>query len=523
MNPNTNSSPSLKPVLSSEDLTSLIKISKAMVAELDVDKLLSLIMDKVTEVLKAERSSLFMYNTQTHKLESRIAQKTDFRIVMDMGEGIVGHTAQTRQVVICPDTYHDPRFMQLIDKTTGYKTRNILSAPLVMPDGTLVGVIEVLNKTDGTLAEYELPLIEAFASYATIAIENATRRTEIQKLNEQLSDKLKTIEQELQVKYNYGNIIGQSPKMQQIYRLLDRAKETNFPVLIQGASGTGKELIARAIHFSGPRAHQKFLSQDCTAIPETLLEAELFGYLRVAFTGADHDRNGLFALADKGTLFLDEIADMSPEMQKKLLRVIQESEFREIGGKEIIKVDVRLITASNRDLRELVKENKFREDLFYRLNVIPINLPPLRARKEDIPFLVNHFLTRIAEETKQPRKELDTKVLKIFMAYDWPGNVRELENEIKKMIVLGGETLTTKGISEHILDSTTRVSVPVPKSGSVSESRLLRDGKKEMEKHLILRALKEHDWNITKAAEALGMYRSNLSARMKVLGIEKSE
>ncbi len=498
-----------------DDLLSLIEISKAMVVESELDKLLNLIMEKVTDVIKAERSSLFMYNSATKKLESRIAQKTDFKITMDMGEGIVGHTAQKREVVICPDTYNDPRFMKLIDKNTGFKTRNILSAPLVTPEGYLVGVIEVLNKVKGKFTDYDISLIEAFASYATIAIQNVTQRTQIEKLNEQLNDKLETIEKELQVKYHYGNIIGQSAKMQQIYRLLEKAKDTNFPVLIQGASGTGKELIARAIHFNGTRAGQKLLSQDCTAIAESLLEAELFGYVKGAFTGAIQDHKGLFSLAHRGTLFLDEIADMSPGMQKKLLRVVQEGELRHVGGKDIIKVDVRLITASNRNLRELVKEKKFREDLFYRLNVIPITLPPLKERKEDIPLLVNHFLTQIARETKASKKSLDKEVLKVFMGHDWPGNVRELENEIKRMVVLGAEQLTIKDISPEIAKP-----ADVLTSG-ISESRLLKDGKKEMEKHLIQRTLQEHDWNITKAAETLGMYRSHLSNKIKKLGIAK--
>jgi Nif-specific regulatory protein len=506
-----------------------------MVAEPDVDKLLNFILAKATDVLKAERSSLFMYNPDTKKLESKIAQKTDMKINVTVGEGIVGQTALDKKVIICPDTYNDPHFMKLVDKMTGYKTRNILSAPLITPEGELLGVIEVLNKIDGNFADYDISLIEAFASYATIAIQNALRRNEIQKLNEHLSDKLKTIEKELQIKYHYGNIIGQSPNMQKIYRLLDRAKETSFTVLIQGGSGTGKELVARAIHFSGPRADQKFLSQDCGTIAESLLEAEIFGYMKGAFTGADHEHKGLFALADKGTLFLDEIGNTSPEMQKKLLRVLQEGEFRPVGGKDVIRVDVRLIVASNQDLRELVRQGKFREDLFYRLNVIPIVLPPLKERKDDIQLLVDHFLTKISQETETPKKLIDKEVLKIFLAYDWPGNIRELENEIKKMMVLGGDSLTLEDVSPHIIDEVNRprkniqepmpssAVVTSPKNNSPTDSQILKDGKKEFEKHMILRALQEHNWNITDTAKALGMQRPNLSAKMKLLGITKPE
>ncbi|MBI4835606.1 MAG: sigma 54-interacting transcriptional regulator [Planctomycetes bacterium] len=520
--------PDIKSTLRPEDLISLIEISKAMVAEPDMDKLLTFILNKATEVLKAERSSLFMYNPQTNQMESRIAQKADFKITVPMGKGIVGHTAQERKSVICPDTYNDPHFMQLIDKMTGYKTRNILSTPLITPEGDLIGVIEVLNKIEApnkseTFSDYDVSLVEAFASYATIAIRNAAQRAEIHLLNKQLSDKLETIEKELQVKYQYGNIIGQSPKMQEIYRLLEKAKDTSFAVLIQGESGTGKELIARAIHFNGPRAGEKFLSQNCTAIPESLLEAELFGYAKGAFTGANQDRKGLFALADKGTLFLDEIADMSQEMQKKLLRVIQEGELRPIGGKEILKVDVRLVTASNKDIRELVQQKKFREDLFYRLNVIPITLPPLKERKDDIPLLVNHFLDKIAKETNSERKALDKEALKIFISYNWPGNVRELENEIKRMTVLCDETLRAQDISPHILNTTTKISIAGAAGESLTQSKILKEGRKEIEKHIITRALEENGWNITKAAEYLKMLRPNLSAKMKQLGIERPE
>lgn len=508
------------------DLVSLMEISTAMVSQPDLDKLLDLILARVTEVIKAERSSLFLYNPTTRKLESKIAQKANIKIIIALGEGIAGYTAQQRKVVICPDTYDDPRFVKFFDKQTGYKTRNILSAPMLTSGGKLIGVIEVLNKIKGRFTPYDVKLIETFASQATIAIQNATlfqenlkRQEEIAKLNEQLKERLETIEKELKVKYHYGNIIGQSDQMQQIYRLLEKAKETSFPILIQGGSGTGKELVARAMHFSGPRANQEFLSQNCAAIPETLLESELFGYVKGAFTGADRDKKGLFTLADQGTLFLDEIGDMSLEMQKKLLRVLEDGKIRPVGGKEVTKVDVRIITASNKDLANLMQENKFRNDLFYRINVITINLPLLRERKEDIPLLVSHFLEMIAKETKTPKKTIEKEVMKAFLQYDWPGNVRELENEIKKMIALAGPKITISDISPHIINA-------VQPYGAISPDETparatLKEGKKEWEKQRIIQALIEHDWNITRAAQALGMYRPRLSAKMKQLGVKK--
>lgn len=521
--------PKLPVTLLPSDLLSIMEISKAMVSQPNMDKLLEIILAKVTEVIKAERSSLFLYNTRTAKLESIIAQKTNVKIIIAIGEGIAGYTAQQRKVIICPDTYDDPRFVKFFDKKTGYKTRNILSAPLLTSKGELIGVIEVLNKIKGRFAHYDITLIEAFASQATVAIQNAIlfqenlrRKAQIERLNVRLTEKLETIEKELKVKYHYGNIIGQSEQMQQLYRLLEKVKETSFPILIQGGSGTGKELIARAMHFSGPRADEEFLSQNCAAIPETLLESELFGYVKGAFTGADRNKKGLFALADKGTLFLDEIGDMSLEMQKKLLRVLEDGKVRPVGGKEITKVDVRIITASNKNLANLMKEHKFRDDLFYRINVITINLPLLRERKEDIPLLVSHFLEMMAEETKTPKKTIAKEVMKAFLQYDWPGNIRELENEIKRMMVLAGPNIVLSDVSPHILDIVKQY-MPIPKveTKPIDSGQSLKEDKKAWEKQRIIQSLIDNNWNITRAAETLGTSRPRLSAKMKQLGIKK--
>ena len=238
--------------------------------------------------------------------------------------------------------------------------------------------------------------------------------------------------------------------MYEIFHILDQVTDSDVPVLIQGESGTGKELIARALHFNSKRKDHPFVSENCSAIPETLLESEFFGYEKGAFTGADQDKPGLFEIANGGTLFLDEISEMNLDMQAKLLRVLQEGEIRRVGGKKTIRVDVRLISACNRDLAEEVRKKRFRSDLFYRINVITIELPPLRERKEDIPLLVEHFLQRGAKKIGR-KKRISPRALEYLMEYDWPGNVRELENEIERAMVLAEDVITPDVLSPSIL------------------------------------------------------------------------
>lgn len=258
------------------------------------------------------------------------------------------------------------------------------------------------------------------------------QRTQLEDAQKRLETKLA----EMDLKYDYENIVGNSRRMQEVFRLMDKVTDFNVPVLIEGESGTGKDLVARAIHHNGPRKGKPFVIQNCSAIPDNLLESELFGHVKGAFTGAHQDRKGLFEEADQGTLFLDEIADMSPNMQAKLLRAIQEGEIRRVGGRKVNRVDVRVISATNRNLKESVEKGRFREDLYYRLNGVNMLLPPLRERKEDILALNEHFLRRFAEETGRPVKSLSPAANRLLLSYSWPGNVRELENTIKNACVI---------------------------------------------------------------------------------------
>jgi transcriptional regulator with PAS, ATPase and Fis domain len=314
-------------------------------------------------------------------------------------------------------------------------------------------------------------------------------------------------------KYSYDNIIGVSPPVQNLYELLDRIVETDHSVIIQGESGTGKELVANAIHFNGPRKNKPFIAENCAALSDSLLEAELFGYVKGAFTGADRDRKGFFEIANGGTLFLDEIGEMNIKMQKDLLRVLQEGEVRPVGGKKFITVDVRIICASNKDLRKLVSEGKFREDLYYRLDVMTIRVPSLRERKEDIPLLVEHFLSLISKETNTPRKKIGPGLVEALQRYDWPGNIRELKNELKRMLAIcKGDTIQVTDFQYH-----DKLPILMNRGANGEQEVLTLD---EMERRHILKVLDLVNGNKAKAAEVLGINRATIFRKIKKYDIE---
>ncbi|MHC4862232.1 MAG: sigma-54 interaction domain-containing protein, partial [Planctomycetota bacterium] len=281
-----------------------------------------------------------------------------------------------------------------------------------------------------------------------------------------------------------------------------------------GESGTGKELVARAIHYRGPREEGPFVTVNCGAIPDTLMESEFFGYVRGAFTGANSDKTGFFQQAHKGTLFLDEIGDMDFDMQKKLLRVLQQGEVRPVGAKKTAKVDVRILCATNKDLRQRMLEGQFREDLFYRINVITVTVPPLRDRREDIALLVEHFIEKTAEEMGLPRKEMERDATALLTAYSWPGNVRELDNEVKKAMALSEDVIAVEDLSPHIQgEGADQEPNLVPQKGTLKETM------EATEKTIIVRALDETGGNQTRAAKNLGISRVWLRKKMEKYGL----
>ena len=316
----------------------------------------------------------------------------------------------------------------------------------------------------------------------------------------------------LETRYRFANILGKSKPMQELYDLLENVVDTDATVLIQGESGTGKELVARALHFNGPRRNRPFVPVNCSALSENLLESELFGHEKGAFTGAIRTKPGRFELANGGTLFLDEVADMSPALQVKLLRVLDEQAFERVGGTQRIQVDVRIIAATNKDLRKEVREGRFREDLFYRLNVVPIYLPPLRERREDIPLLVEHFIERFNQKMRRNVRGISPEALDILMSYDWPGNIRELENAIEQAFVrCRGETLLPEHLPRHITGD-----LQEPLHGPISS---LRAPLEETEKEILRRVLEETGQSRIAAARRLGISKATLWRKMKRYGL----
>jgi DNA-binding NtrC family response regulator len=305
----------------------------------------------------------------------------------------------------------------------------------------------------------------------------------------------------------FGDIIGKSPAMQQVFEMIKAVTDTNATVLITGETGTGKELVARAIHSNSPRRYGPFVATSCGAIPDTLLESELFGYEKGAFTGADRTKKGRFELADGGTLFLDEVGDISMKTQVKLLRVLQERSFRRLGGTDVIEVDVRVIAATNRDLAAAVRSDSFRSDLYYRLNVVSIPLPPLRERNEDIPLLTAHFINKYNVEFNKKFDRVERKALELMMEYHWPGNIRELENVIERAIVIDqGPEVKLRHLPFC------NIEVPVSEEAQSLE---------EIEKLHIEKMLTRHSWNIAKTARALAIDRTTLHKKIKRLGLTK--
>ncbi len=316
---------------------------------------------------------------------------------------------------------------------------------------------------------------------------------------------------ELYKKYNFANLIGKSALMEDVLKLTGRVAESDATVLIQGESGTGKELIARAIHYNSPRKDKSFITVNCPSIPENLMESELFGHVRGAFTGALKDRKGKFQLADQGTIFLDEIGDLKEDLQARLLRVLQEKEIEKVGDSTPVKVDVRIVAATNKKLEALVQQGKFREDLFYRLNVVTIAIPPLRDRKDDIPFLVDHFLKKYG---KAQNYDITVEALDLILQYDWPGNVRELENTIERAIVISrGKTIGTE-ILQPIARNLKQKNAFPTEIGEIEDLSL-----EEIERRAITNALNKTNGNQTKAAKLLEIPRHVLLYRMKKLGV----
>jgi len=346
------------------------------------------------------------------------------------------------------------------------KSYDLVLCDILMPDGN---GLDLLKEIKGASPNTAVVMMTAFTSTKTAieamklgAYDYVSKPFDVEELKiitqkalerAELADENVYLRRELEQKYTFNNIIGKSARMQAIFALVERIARTSSTVLIHGESGTGKELIARAIHFASPRASRRCLSINCGALPENLLESELFGHERGAFTGAVREKKGLFQEADRGTLFLDEIGELTPSMQVKLLRALQEKTVRKVGGNQEEPIDVRVITATNQNLESRLQTGEFREDLYYRINVLPIHLPPLRQRREDIPLLVDFFLQKYSRQMELSTRQISVEAMRLLEAYDWPGNVRELENVIERALALShAETISSRDLPAHLLN-----------------------------------------------------------------------
>jgi len=386
--------------------------------------------------------------------------------------------------------------MTLLD-TVGKKYQDI-SVLMITAHGTIETAVEAMKKGAKDYILKPLHLDEIVGKVETIS-----QLKTLIKENRYLKDKLYK-------KFNFENIIGKNKKMQELFELIRDIAKTNSTVLIRGESGTGKELIANAIHFNSDRIERPFVKVNCAVLAENLLESELFGHVKGAFTGAIKDKIGRFELAHGGTIFLDEIGDISPNMQLKLLRVLQEGEFERVGGNETKKVDVRILAATNRNLEEAMKSGNFRQDLYWRLNVIPLDVPPLRERKDDVPLLVAYFLEKFSADFKKKIEAVDDDAMHYLQTYDWPGNIRELENLMERAIVLNKTgILTVKDFPISVSRAETDEEINIQVNNDLTE---VVDN---FEKKIILKALRENNFNKLRTAEKLGIHRSTFMSKLK--------
>ncbi len=516
-------------------LRSVLEINKRIVRERSEKRLLSMIMDAAIDLTGAERGFLLL--VVKDGLRVSVAHNLDGNPLtnpeMEISRTIARHAIAKRRAVLSDDAGADERWSGM-ESVVALRLRSVLSVPLVTEKGVL-GALYLDNRLEkGLFNERHLGLLEAFADQAALAIVNSRlnagmrrrekelqkKNAEVQRLNDRLAaeltqvrEDLRTRQGELEFRYDYTQIVGRSKAMSELLTILDKVTDLNVPVFIEGESGTGKELVARALHFNGPRREACFVSENCSAIPESLIEKVLFGHVKGAFTGAEEDAPGLFEQAHGGTLFLDEVGDMSPEMQKKILRVLQEGEVRRVGGKTVRKFDVRIVAATNRDIDGLKESGEFREDLFFRLVVVRIRTPPLRERPDDLPVLVEHFLRVYCEEMGVPLKPLESGALDRLAQYPWPGNVRELSNEIRRAVALSPQRITVESLSERVRSALSGPSFDwdVPKP--------LKEVVEEVEKTMIARELGRQNGNKTRAAEVLGLSRLGLRNKMQRYGL----
>jgi Nif-specific regulatory protein len=495
-------------------LATLVKVSQALAGTLHLETALERVLEILDRTHKMTPSMVTLLDTSAEELAIAVAHgltSEGKRARYHIGEGITGRVAQSGKPIIVPRVSQEPMFLNRAGQRKNLQRheQSFICVPVII-NRKPIGALGVdMPFEEGRAYDRELQFLQVVTSLIAQAINvNRLAATERQHLREENT----YLREELQQRYDFSNIIGNSGRMRQVYEQITRVASTNTTVLIRGESGTGKELIAHALHYNSPRARRPLIKVSCAALPETLIETELFGHEKGAFTGAQARRQGRFELADGGTLFLDEIGELSPNMQIKLLRVLQEREFERVGGSTTIKVNVRLLAATNRDLEKAMAEGSFREDLYYRLNVFTIFVPPLRERKEDILLLAERFLEQYTREHGKPIKRIATSAIDMLTSYHWPGNVRELENVIERgVLVCEGNVMHGYHLPPTLQTAEGSGTVP-----HVS----LTEAVEVFERDLIQDALKTTRGNRAKAAKLLNTTERIMGYKVKKYAID---
>jgi len=496
------------------ELALLFEISEILERSMDLRDEMGPVLETIAKHTGMVRGTLTLLNRNTgeiiieaaHGLSPRQQERGRYR----PGEGIVGRVVQSGRPMVIPSISNEPCFLDRTESRKDVSKDEIafICVPIRIGSET-IGALSVDRLFDVNVnLNEDVRLLLIIASM----IAQATRiRQEAMEERQRLIDENRRLQMELERRFRPANIIGNSSAMDEVFRLVAQVAQSDSTVLIRGESGTGKELVAQAIHYSSPRAERPFIKVNCAALPETIIESELFGHEKGAFTGAINQRKGRFELADGGSIFLDEIGDLSPLMQIRLLRILQEREFERVGGNMTLRVDVRVIAATNRDLESMMKEWKFREDLYYRLNVFPVHIPPLRERRADILDLANHFVEKYSKANHKTVRRISTPAIDMLTRYHWPGNVRELENCIERAVLLSTDDV----LHGHHLPPTLQTA----DATGTEMKQTLQAALDTVEQEMIIEALKDSRGNQAKAAEQLGITERIMGLRVKKHGI----
>jgi Nif-specific regulatory protein len=516
--------PDMETSFTTNDLELLHEVSTSIYAIKDFDEMLRVVLHKIKEVFQIDGASLALHEPdqkmfffiQTVEMQQDGEHKDIEKMHFPDHLGVAGWVLQNNQTVLISDASKDERIFKEFALDKNLPTRSMICVPLRTPKA-IIGVLYVINKLEGSFTTKDSRLLEILSVTLAMAIENAKNYGVLKQYANSLEEQNRRLRSEVQERFEVHGLIASSSSMRQLFSLMDKVIDVTTTILLQGETGTGKELIAKVIHYNGPLKDKPFVAENCGALSENLLESELFGHVRGAFTGAVADKKGLFEMADGGTVLLDEIGEMPPSMQVKFLRVLQEGQFRPVGASHYVKVNVRIIACTNRNLEEELAKGNFREDLYYRVNVFPITIPPLRERKEDIPLLAAHFLKEFAKKFKRPVPRLTSNVLELFALHNWPGNVRELQNEMERALTLAGskKEITEAYLSPKFFDSMDN-SYPVYNRGDT-----LQEVTERIEKQMVHEALEKSEGNRSHAAKLLGITRQGLLNKIKRYNIEK--